>query len=42
MMSRLFASVYRTLQLGVFFLLSHRTCSPLFVWVGVRVGVETG
>lgn len=36
MMPRLFANVQKLLQLGEFFLLSHRVCSPLFVWVGVR------
>ena len=40
MMSRLFASVQKSVQVGVFFLLSHRTYSPLFMRVGVRVGVE--
>jgi hypothetical protein len=36
----LFANVQKLLQIGVFFLLSHRVCSPLFVWVGVNVGVR--
>jgi sorbitol-specific phosphotransferase system component IIC len=40
MVPRLFASVQKLLQLGEFFLLSHRVCSPLFVWVGVSVGVN--
>jgi hypothetical protein len=36
----LFAHVQKHLQVGVFFLLSHRTCSSLFVRVGVSVGVN--
>jgi hypothetical protein len=36
MMPPLFANVQKLLQVGVFFLLGHRACSPLFVWVGVR------
>jgi hypothetical protein len=37
----LFAGVQKLLQVGIFFLLSPHMCSPLFVWVGVSVGVRT-
>jgi hypothetical protein len=40
MMSPLFAGVQKLLQIGVFFLFSHRTCSSLFMQVGVSVGVN--
>jgi len=40
MMPRLFAGVQKLLQVGVFFLFSHRTCSSLFMQVGVSVGVN--
>jgi hypothetical protein len=39
MVPRLFANVPKLLQVGAFFLLSHRVCSPLFVRVGVLIGV---
>ena len=39
MKPQVFASVRKSLQVRVFFLFSHRVCSPLFVWVGVSVGV---
>lgn len=41
MISRLFADVQKCLQKGIFPLEAHRTCSPLFAWVGVRL-VSTG
>jgi hypothetical protein len=37
----LFTGVQKSLQVGVFSLLSHRGCSLLFVWVGVSVGVNS-
>jgi len=40
MMPLLFADVQKLLQVGRFFLFSHRPCSPLFVRVGVSVGVN--
>jgi len=40
MKPRLFAGVQKLLQVGVFFLFSHRTCSSLFMQVGVSVGVN--
>jgi len=41
MVPRLFAGVQKLLQVGVFFRLSHRMCSSVFVRVGVSVGVRT-
>ena len=40
MMSRLFVGVQKLLQVSVFSLLSLRTCSSLFMRVGVSVGVN--
>ena len=36
-LSRLFVSVQKVLQTSVFILNCCRQCSPLFVWVGVRL-----
>ena len=40
MLPLLFTGVQKLLQVGVFLLSSHRTCSSLFMWVGVGVGVN--
>ena len=40
-MSWLFAGVQKSLQISIFYLIGHRICSPLFVWVGVKL-VSTG
>jgi hypothetical protein len=36
-MSRLFADVRKLLQMSIFILESCRVCSPLFIWVGVKL-----
>ena len=40
MTPRLFADVQKHLQVSEIFRFSHRACSPLFMQVGVSVGVK--